>query len=247
MTTFSLRNRVTSLSLNGLFIALVSAGFAVAQSDPTVVPASRRPFYQPVSPNPVEMGFTQHHSSTALEGAQRGRAAVIQAMGNYDLSESQADILREQARSLDRENRLKQTQALQAQKEMWNKARIQDREQQEARIADGQVKIAEQRSTAYRQAYQLASNEFDAKTGTITWPTVLQDSKYQQVRERVDELFRVQVSYGNPQPATAKEIARNIESLRRTLGNDIHNLSKDEFLAASKFLAGLRQEAESLS
>src|SRR5262249_47231054 len=160
------------------------------------------------SPNPVEMGFTQHHSSTALEGAQRGRAAVIQAVGNYDLSESQAEILREQARSLDRENRLKQTQALQAQKEMWNKARIQDREQHEARIADGQMKIAEQRSMTYRQAFQLASNEFDAKTGTITWPTVLQDSKYQQVRERVDELFRIQVSYGNPQPGTAKEIAR---------------------------------------
>ncbi|HEX5471620.1 MAG TPA: hypothetical protein VFW73_07020, partial [Lacipirellulaceae bacterium] len=211
MTTFTHQSRVGRLSLCGLAIVLVSASAAAAQSDPNAALSFHGPVYQPVSPNPVEMGFTQHHSSTAFEGAQRGRAAIIQAMGNYQLDASQAAILRQQARAMDRENDLKQTQALHAQKEMWNKARIEVREQREARMAEGQMKIAQRRATVYREVYRLSSNEFDAKTGAITWPSAMQNATYQQVRNRVDELFRVQFGYGDPQPGTAREIVRNIE------------------------------------
>jgi hypothetical protein len=246
MTTFSLQCR-TRVCFSALAFVCVSASVAVAQSDPAATLAFRGPYYQPVSPIPVEMGFTQHHSSTVIEGAQRGRAAVIQALGNYQLSESQAEVIREEARALDRENCLKRTQALHAQKEMWNKARIQDNEQREARIANGQKKIAELRATVYRHAYQLSSLEFDATTGAIAWPTVLQDSKYQQLRDRIEELFRIQAGYGDPNPRTVKEIARNVEAMKRALRSDVSNLPKDEFLGASKFLAGLGLEAESFA
>src|SRR5262245_24062910 len=66
-------------------------------------------FYQPVSPWPVEMGFWQDHSSTLQEGIRRGQAALIQAWGDYELSTSQAEILREQNRAVRRDNDLKQT------------------------------------------------------------------------------------------------------------------------------------------
>jgi hypothetical protein len=246
MTRFSLTSRVNRPFLGGLAIVLVAASVTIAQSDPTESLSFRGPFYQPVSPTPVEMGFTQDHSSTYAEGAQRGRAAVIQALGNYQLSTSQASVIREQARALDRENCLKQTQALLAQKEMWSNAQIQSREQQATRIAEGKKKIAEQEANTLREIYQPAPTEFDAKTGAITWPTVLRDDKYQSVRTRVEELVRVQVGYGDPQPGTAKEIARNIDSMRRTLARDVDNIPKDDYLAASKFLVGLKMSAKSL-
>lgn len=246
MTTSSLQNRINRLYFFVSAVILLSANIAAAQSDPVQALSYNGPNYQPTSPNPVEMGFTQHHSSTALEGARRGKAAVIQAWGNWELDESQSEILREHARALGRENDLKQTQALHVQIGMWNQARIQARDEHEARLAEGQRKVAERSATVYHQTYQLSPMEFDAATGAINWPTVLQDTKYQQVRERVEELFRLQRGYGNPQPGTAKEITRNIESMRRALRNDVSSMPNEDFAAAAKFLVGLKLEAESL-
>jgi hypothetical protein len=242
MTSFSKQRRINRLSSFTLLIVLVSAGAVMAQpeSDP-----AQSPIFRPVSPNPVEMGFWQHHSSTVIEGAQRGRAAVIQAEGNYLLDASQAAVLRQQARALRRQNNLKQTEALYTQEAMWDDARMRDREQHEARLAEGQKILADKRATIYRQAYQLSSTEFDAKTGAIAWPVVLQDEKYQQVREHVEELFRIQRSYGEAPASMSTDLARNIETLRRALRSDMNNLAKDDYLAASKFLVGLKLEAES--
>ena len=247
MTTSAFQNRANRTFSLSLMFVLAAAGAAAAQSEPYESLNSRGPYYQPVRPYPVEMGFTQHHSSTAIEGAQRGRAAVIQAWANAQLSLSQAAVINEQARALDRENCLKQTQALQAQKEMWNSARIEAREQRVARIAEGLKKIEEQQATTYRQAYELSSSEFDPKTGAIKWPRALQSAKYQPVRERIEELFREQLGYGDPQPGAVKEIAQNVETLRRALRSDISSMPQQDFLAASKFLVGLKVTAASMA
>src|SRR5262245_15068993 len=61
-------------------------------------------------------GYGDYHASTAAEGFLRGKAAVIDAIGNFEVNDAQAAILREHARALDRENDLKQTEALQLQK-----------------------------------------------------------------------------------------------------------------------------------
>lgn len=242
MTALLKQRRNVRLSSFTLLIVLASSRALMAQpeSDP-----AQSPIFRPVSPNPVEMGFWQHHSSTVIEGAQRGRAAVIQAQGNYLLDSSQAAVLRQQARALYRQNNLKQTEALYSQEAMWDDARMRDREQREARLAEGQRILAEQRATVYRQAYQLAATEFDAKTGAIAWPLVLRDAKYQQVREHVEELFRIQRNYGEAPAGMSIDLARNIEKLRRTLRGDMNNLAKEDYLAASKFLLGLKMEAES--
>ena len=113
-------NRFAAVLLASVATLLV-ANITVAQSSESY--SASEPNYQPVSPYPVEMGFSQHHSSTAAEGFLRGRAALIQALGSYQLSESQAEILSQQARSLDRDNDLKQTLALHAQQKMWIDAR----------------------------------------------------------------------------------------------------------------------------
>src|SRR3954471_18148706 len=47
-------------------------------------------------------------ASTAAEGYLNGRAAVIDALGNFEVNDAQAAILNQHARALDRENNLKQ-------------------------------------------------------------------------------------------------------------------------------------------
>src|SRR6476620_5694813 len=114
--------------------------------------------------------YGSYHASTAAEGFLRGRAAVIDALGNFEVNDAHAGILLEQGRALNRENNLKQTEALQLQKKMWDDARIRARKEREARGAEGQQLLAERRSTIYRDAYQLSAGELDVKTGEISWP-----------------------------------------------------------------------------
>lgn len=201
------------------------------------------PFHQPVAPYPVEFGFSQDHSSTAAEGFLRGTAAVIQARGNFELSRSQADILRQQARWLDRENDLKQTAALIAQKKMWSAARAESRQQTNAQRAAGLQLAAERQATVYRDAYQLGPNDLDVITGTIAWPVALQSASFDTERTQLDELFQRHFSYGDPQSETATQIGRSVDQLTRTLSKSIASLPRDQYSAAQKFLRGLKYTA----
>ena len=236
MTRHSMQSRMNRLFSSAAAIVLVLFSVAAAESDPNSYNSPPGPFHHPVPPYPVEMGFCQDHSSTLFESWQRGRAAMIQAWGNFHLSASQALILREQARWIGRENDLK-----------WREARLQFRQERAARKVEGQKKLAERRSTVYREAYQLSADEFEPSTGSINWPLVLQHAAYQQARERVDELFRTHAGYGEPQPTTAAEIARSIEPLVRALQKEMRNLPRNDYLAAQRFLIGLKFEAESLA
>lgn len=234
-----------SLAASLTICALGNSSLAQSPDDYSHTPPG--PFHQPVSPFPVEMGFTQHHSSTAAEGFLRGKAAVIQAHGNFRLSEAQAQILRQQARWLDRENDLLQTQALLAQKKMWDDARAAERKEQEARRNEGQQLLATRQATVYRQVYQLTTDEFDPITGAITWPAVLQNEYFDRERQRVAELVQQQFAYGDPKPATAPQINRAVEQLAGSLRKVISEVPNDEYLAAQKFLTGLRYTTASLS
>src|SRR2546430_16796847 len=95
------------------FATIVAARTSVAQSGYGYLSAPARSY----SP-PLVCG--SYHASTAAEGYLRGRAAVIDSLGNFEVNDGQAEILREQGRALNRENNLKQTEALQSQLKMWS-------------------------------------------------------------------------------------------------------------------------------
>jgi hypothetical protein len=191
-------------------------------------------------------GYGSYHASTAAEGFLRGRAAVIDALGNYAVNTSQAAILSEQARSLNRENNLEQTAAFHAQQKMISDARLQVRKDFEARAAEGRQLLAQKRATIYRNIYELSADELDLKTGTICWPTALRDAKFRGYRERLEQLFREHVSYGGAHAETAREIARTVDKLANALRQDVGSMPRDEYMAAQKFLLGLKYGAESL-
>jgi hypothetical protein len=233
----------------GVVIVLASvlvAGTSVAQSTSGYDNGSTGPMYHPVHSYPAGWGFGYYRASTAAEGFLRGRAAVIDAIGNFEVNDSQAAILSEQARALDRENNLKQTEALLAQKKMWSDARIQARQDRDARSAAGREILAQREATIYRQAYQLSASELNLKTGELCWPAALQDAKFQENRVHMEELFRQCIAYGSPEPGTTAEIARSVDQWSRTLRNDIGSMPREEYLAAQKFLLGLKYGAASL-
>ena len=82
--------------------------------------------------------------------------------------------------------------------------------------------------------------------GAINWPTALRDAKFQGYRERLEQLFREHVSYGGAHAETAREIARTVDKLANALRQDVGLMPRDEYMAAQKFLLGLKYGAESL-
>lgn len=198
------------------------------------------PFHQPVPTIPVESGFAQDHSSTAAEGFLRGKAQVIQSLGNFQLSKSQADILRQQARWLDRENDLRQTEALLAQQKLWSDARTQAEAAQKARLAEGRKVLAERKSTVLRKQFRLSPNQIDMATGIISWPTFMQTEAFAPLRAEIEQLVHDQVRFGNNPQDSSDEIAHTVDSWSRALERGRTTLPRDEYFAAQKFLTGIK-------
>jgi hypothetical protein len=230
----------------GLFVSfatLAATGNAVGQSSHGAEGGSAHHF------QPTSFGYGSYgsyHASTAAEGYLRGRAAVIDAVGNFKVNAAQAAILREHGRALDRENNLKQTEALHFQKKMWEDARIQARRDREARSLEGKQLLAERRATVYREAYQLSADELNIQTGEISWPAALADGRFEVSRARVEELFRQHVGYGLPRANVAQEIARSVDQWSGVLRREVNSMSREDYLAAQKFLLGLKYGAASV-
>ena len=229
----------------GLFVSfatLLAAGTAVGQSSSGYEGGM-------MNSHPASYGYGSYgyyHASTAAEGFLRGHAAVIDALGNFEVNDAHAGILLEQGRALNRENNLRQTEALQLQKKMWDDARIRARKEREARSAEGQQLLAERRSTIYRDAYQLSAGELDVKTGEISWPDALRDGRFEANRGRLEELFRQHVGYGMPRANVAREIARSVDQWSSVLRSEVSSMSREDYLAAQKFLLGLKYGAASM-
>jgi hypothetical protein len=239
MFSVSLTNRFFAVSIVS-FATLLAAGTAVGQS--SGYEGGSEHHSQPSSYGGYG-SYGSYHASTAAEGFLRGHAAVIDALGNFEVNDAQAGILREQGRALDRENDLKQTEALHLQKKMWEDARIQARRDRAARSLEGQQILAERRATVYRDAYLLSAEELNIKTGQIAWPEALGDSRFEANRVRLEELFRQHVGYGVPRANVAREIARSVDQWSRVLRSEVSSMSREDYLAAQKFLLGLKYGA----
>ena len=95
---------VTKLTFGCVLLSLLNPTTALAQrsGDYGAPPPID---FRPVSPWPTSMGESYDHDSTAAGNYLRNLAGVIHASGNYWLSRSQATILLEYSRSLEKYNR----------------------------------------------------------------------------------------------------------------------------------------------
>jgi hypothetical protein len=189
-------------------------------------------------------GLYGYHSSTALEGALRGKAAVIDAVGVFRVNDAQAAILREQARALDRENDLAQVAAFHTRLDLARQAREAERARRAAAAAEGKAIKAARQAVVHAAAYQLSPAELNVATGEIAWPAVLGAARFAAERARIEELFARRARYGADE-ATAVEIGRISEELARALREEISLVPRSEYFAAQRFLLGLKFAANS--
>ncbi len=126
-------------------------------------------------------------SSTAAEGYQRGLGGVISAQGQKNLSDSQAALNLTDARSAQIDNQVKSINAF------WEKKDIYSQHQQQ------ELAEIEQKRSAYLAKHGLGTltpEEFDRTTGTIAWPKILEQQRYDQYRNKLDELMKKRAYMG---------------------------------------------------
>ena len=196
----------------------------------------RKDDYRPVPAKPINKGRLDK-GATALGDLLRSIALGIQATGNYWLNVSQAEILRQHARSaaLDNDNR---------RFEFF--AGIESRRQ--VRVAEKRRENDQKRPLVYRSAYELPSDELNRHTGEIVWPQALLADEYADPRTRLEELFRNRRSYDSALADRSADIQWHIESLiarlQRHRSEAVSNgEARNDYLAAQKFLRGLQYES----
>lgn len=120
-------------------------------------------------------------ASTAGEGYANGAANVIQAQGQRNLSNSQANINNQDAYSKGIDNSVKEVNAF------WEKKDIYSQRQQQLDIETQQKRMA---YLANHGLQSLTPEEFDRTTGAINWPKVLDQKQYDQYRNTLDQMLK---------------------------------------------------------
>ena len=107
------------------------------------------------------------------------------------------------------------------------------------RLAERRL-VNEVRRPATYEVYRLSADQIDRTSGTILWLKMLLAAEYDEVGERLDELFRSRSVSRN-----AGEVKRRVQSMTADVRRNWQLASPVEYLAAQKFLCGVRHEAES--
>lgn len=231
------RNALLALAVVSLFTSA-----AAAQSSPARVTSFTPPSFPYTPPE-----APHRHSSTVAEGYLRGTGVVIQAQANYRLQDAQAQILVEQAESLNYDNYLKRTATAIMRKQMIHDYQQYKRSRELARRERGQ-KMMDERDQQLARDYQLTSYEFDWQSGTIYWPAWVAGPRYAEFREKLDLLLGYVVRYDVPTDSFhGDQIARVVADFREQLREDFRQDTnkenptvREEYYAMQRFLVGLK-------
>lgn len=222
-------------------LSLVAVASLIAASPAAAQTAG---YFQPVN---LSSGFSvePRHSSTALEGALRGRAKVIESLGKYRVYDAQANILNQQARGLSYENDVKQTETLYRKQYLWRQHREEERAREIQRDALGKELLAQRRATYYRDTYRLDADQLNRTTGRVSWPESLDHDQFASTRSQIDFLFRQRSRYpaGSDDPFAGR-ILKLTEQLKADLKEQLADMDPTDYADAQKFVRGLIYEVQ---
>jgi hypothetical protein len=176
--------------------------------------------------------------STAAGSAASGAANVIQAQGQRNLSNSQAAINSEQARSMNIANNLQYTQTYYEQKQ------IHDQEMQAEYAKDKRSADDYKRYAAAAAPKRMTYSQLDPVTGHLAWPLALTADDYNESRQELDKLFAYRattsgaIGYDN-----VNKIRKTAAAMSDKLKASIADIPTGDYLAASDFLTSLSNEA----
>lgn len=97
-----------------------------------------------------------------------------------------------------------------------------------------------------RTRERLSPDEFDAQSGSLRWPEVLQASEFEDLRDRLDGIF-AERALRPDEFVLGSENSQLIQEMtseyRKRLKTQIHELPSNQYIAGDKFLKGLANEA----
>jgi len=169
---------------------------------------------------------------TALSSNAYGMASMVAASGYARLSNSQATQNNLQARSVDSQNRLAWTNEYYQMRQAHRAY-----ENSHARLSpDEAEKIAHA-----AHAPRLDATQLDPATGTIHWPALLDDVRYRQTREEIDQLYKSRAAAAGKIDAEGYlAINKACQGLLEQLQRHIDEYSPNDYLQARRFVEGLR-------
>jgi len=178
------------------------------------------------------------HSSTVAEGYLRGKAAVVDAAGSYNLNTAQAMVSAEQARALTLENDKVQVQNYFQRQEINRQYRASARGPRPT--MEDLARRAREEAPDRLDRYQL-----DPVFGTITWPLALQAPEFAEYRAQIEKSFRdrdiVNSGLGSQVQRT---VAVSATAMEQELKGMIGEMSPAEYVQTKRFLQSLAFEAE---
>ncbi len=172
-------------------------------------------------------------ASTPAEGYARGLGAIVRSAGQYNLMTSEAMINAEKARSMDLDNKLKQTQT-------YFEMRRLNREYREAERGPRYTHEDYVRWAQEGMPKQLSFAELDPITGRIHWPVALQSDAYAAHRMALEQIFARRASNnGALSLDDYLQVRQTTEAMLAILQENVRMLPPREYTYAKNFLQSL--------
>jgi hypothetical protein len=181
-------------------------------------------------------GWGNRMAGTVLSSNEFGMAQMIRASGYANLQTSQATENTVQARSADLGNRV-----------TWTNDYYQMRQAHRGNDAS-RDRLSMQDVT--RIAHDAAPHDLDADqanptTGKISWPVILQDARFIEDRDEIENLYRSRANSGKFDAESYLAFNKSCETLLHTLKANIGEFSANDYQQARHFVENLRASAKS--
>jgi hypothetical protein len=238
--------------LTALAIGAMAVGTQVNAQDADAPAPPPEPPVGPVAVPPLETvdpgyapavrmpgnGFSfMHHSSTAAEGYLRGAGAYVRALGAANLDNSLANMNNQEALRRSLENTLKYAETYYARRDLWFDYREEHR--RKPLTMEGYKRLA-----AEAGADRLTNEEFDANTGKVNWPALLQAKVLKPYREGVDEALNNRSITENGIGSRTYEVVRaNTAAMQDIIDRYREDVPTYLYVDATKFLESVLFES----
>lgn len=172
---------------------------------------------------------------TVASAAAMGYAQMLRAAGQANLSNSQAAINWEKAKTLEIQNR-----------KLWTETYFKMREiNREARLLEEGPRVTSEQANAFAHAAaprKLDIHELDPVTGHITYPEVLLDHTYDSLRRDVDDFFADRARHASVDFYDRQHVRTVLQLLHGELQRHIDDYQAGDYGLAATFLDSLEAE-----
>ncbi len=180
------------------------------------------------------------------EGDQlRGMAQIIRAQGAAQRSQSEAAINYQQAQKAYIANQKAWNEVYRERVQMARERRERERlkrEELREKLRAGRAKRATESTTPrVRPRERLSASQLDPYTGKLNWPSALLFADGIELRQQIEELFRLRIHSGGTNDLN-RRLREKTRALEKLFKKRIRSIPSSDYFAAKSFLELLVNE-----